>query len=149
MTSSARSCEWIFTRAPAEPWNVPPGTVWRSGQGALAMNIAPLRWLVLGDPTAWRESALAAGAVEFDTGGRWQVLEWARDSVALRAAVDVDSVLERRGCLAITLFDTPAILAAHDSAGRVLLCVPASYSASFLEHAGDIESRATVRLRAV
>ena len=139
MISPIRCCEWVFTRAASSPWDVPPGTVWHSEQGAMAMNIAPLRWLVLGDPTVWRDSALSAGAVEFDTSGRWHVQELARDSTALRAAVDVDRALERRACLATTVFDTPVILAVHDSPGRVLLCIPASYSASFLEYVSAIE----------
>jgi hypothetical protein len=143
MISPIRCCEWIFTRAAPAPWNVPPGTVWHSEQGAMAMNIAPLRWLVLGDPTAWRDSALSAGAVEFDTSGRWQVQELARDSAALRAAVDVDRALERRACLATTVFDTPVILAGHGSPDLLLVCVPSSYAASFMDHVVAIDSRVT------
>lgn len=142
MTSSARCCEWVFTRDAPAPWNVPPGTVWHADSGAMAMNMAPLRWLVLGDPKAWRESALSAGALEFDLSGRWHVTVLERNSAALRAAVDV-GILKQRGCLAITLFDTPAILARHDSPDQVLLCIPTSYSASFLEHIRAIDARAT------
>jgi len=141
LDAAARSCEWVFSHAAPAPWDTPAGAVLRSAGGSLALNIAPRRWLALGAPETWREAALAAGAVEFDTCGRWRVYEFARDSAALRAALDAPAALARRDCLAMTWFDTPAIIATHAAPDLFLVCVPASYADSFLQQALSIEDR--------
>lgn len=139
MSSSTPSREWVFIGPPPAPFDAAPGTVLREA-GARALHIAPRRWLLLGEAPALGERARAAHALEFDTQGRWALIELARDSAALRAALDVEHALAARECLSMYLFDTPAHLCEHEQAGRVWVCVPASYAAGFLRQVQAIES---------
>ncbi len=138
--ASILSREWVFIAAPPAPFDAPSGAVLREAD-ARALNIAPRRWLLLGEAPRLREQALGGGALEFETHGRWRVIDLARDSPALRAALDVEAALANRGCLSMTLFDTPAHLYAHEQPQRVRVCVPASFADGFLRQVRAIEAR--------
>lgn len=140
MSSSTPSREWLFIGPPSAPFDAAPGTVLREA-GARALNIAPRRWLLLGEAPELCERARAARALEFDTSGRWQLIELARDSAALRAALDIEYALATRECLSMSLFDTPAHLCAHERVGWVWVCVPTSYAAGFMQQVRAIEAR--------
>jgi hypothetical protein len=99
------------------------------------LRISVDRWLWL-DPVGEILAELTSpGLIVVDVDGKWVVYD-AEAVVAhrvLTSAVDVDEVLASRGHAAVTLFDCPAVVARGD-AGRWLVCVHASYAASF-EHA--------------
>ena len=123
--------ECVFTSSSGGDWQGAPGRILRGPDGALALNFAPARWLLLSRHDHWTAPASAAGALLFDATGKWRLLQLPGSATALRAAVDLDSVLEVRDCAAAVLFDTPVIMA-RNGADALLVCVPASYAESFV-----------------
>jgi len=94
--------------------------------------IAPGRWLWLNadaDETAGR---LGASACVVDVEGKWTVFTCGgpRARRALATAVDIDRVLQVRGCASLTLFDCPVVLARTEP-DRFIVCVQSSYATSF------------------
>jgi hypothetical protein len=126
-----RSAECVFTSPPRGAWQGKPGRALRGPEGALALNIAPARWLLLSDHDNWQEEAIAAGALLFDTTGQWVAMEIDRAHPAVLAAVDIDSCLVQRECAAVSLLDAPALIASTVAQDRLLICIPASYADSF------------------
>jgi len=100
--------------------------------GIEALPTAPRRWLWLNADADARAAVVASDAIVVDVDGKWTVFSCAGPSArrALAAAVDVDTVLEPRGCAALMLFDCPAVLARQGQDGFVA-CVHTSYAASF------------------
>lgn len=121
--------ECMFPAAPGADWQGAPGRSIRGPGGAWALNPAPSRWLLLAADDRWLAQARWAGALLFDTSGKWRVLQLLESHSALRAAVNVESILRDRDCAATLMFDTPVVMARADVDGMLLLCVPASYSA--------------------
>lgn len=128
--------ECVFPSSAAGEWQGTPGRVLRRAGGTLALNFAPARWLLIGPADSWSAEVSAAGALVFETAGKWQLLEVAAAHAAVHAALDLHSTLEGRECAAAVMFDTPVVLARGAAADRLLVCVPASYAASF---AGSVE----------
>jgi sarcosine oxidase gamma subunit len=116
---------------PGGDWQGAPGRVLHGPGGALALNFAPARWLLLAPGDHWTAPAISAGALLFDTSGKSRLLQLPASHSALRAAVDVELVLEGRECAAVVLFDTPVVIA-RNGVDTLLLCVPASYADSFV-----------------
>jgi hypothetical protein len=116
---------------PGADWQGAPGRVLRGPDGALALNFAPARWLLLAPDDHWTARAISAGALLFDTAGKLRLLQVPASHWAIRAAVDVETILEARECAAAVLFDTPVVIA-RNGADTLLLCVPASYADSFV-----------------
>jgi len=123
--------ECVFPSPPTGDWHGAPGRVLRGPDGAAALNFAPGRWLLLTNADHWSATATAAGALLFDTDGKWRVLRLPRAHRALHAALDLDSTLEHRDCAAASMFDTPVVIARASEPDLLLLCIPASYAASF------------------
>jgi hypothetical protein len=105
--------------------------------------IEPRRWLWLG-----LEVGGAARAVDFDASnidgvhavdvdGKWAAFtcEGAAARRTLSSVVDLDRVLEPRGCATLKLFDCPAVLLSGGG-DRYLVCVQSSY-APYFERAFD------------
>jgi hypothetical protein len=123
--------ECVFPSPASGDWQGAPGRVLRAADGALALNFAPSRWLLIGQAEAWRTAVLTAGALVFDTGGKWRLLEIPGAHAAIHTALDVQSTLEGRECAAAVMFDTPVVIARAAARDMLLLGVPASYAASF------------------
>ena len=121
----------------AVSWPTAPGGVRRDAlQRPELLHFAPDRWLAL-DPaaevTALLGVAVDAGAgVLVDVTGKWEEWVIAGPGAArlLASAIAVESVLERRGCAAVTLFDCPAVLARQNE--DFVLWVQSSYAADFI-----------------
>ena len=77
--------------------------------------------------------ATAAGALLFDTDGKWRLLQIPSAHRAVHAALDLESTLEERECAAVMMFDTPALIARSPEPDMLLVCVPGSYAASFAD----------------
>jgi hypothetical protein len=104
----------------------------RLPQSAEYLHLAGDRWLWL-DPAAERLAEFAnGGLVIVDVDGKWAVYDAGADVARriLNAAVDLDEILDGRDCAAVTLFDCPAVVA-RPVADRIVVCVHASYAASF------------------
>lgn len=127
-----RSKECVFPSPPAGCWQGEPGRVLRGPNGALALNFAPARWLLLATGDHWDATATAAGALLFDTDSKWHLLELPSAHAAIHSALDLQSTLEGRECAASVMFDTPVVIARDAANTGLLVCVPASYVASFL-----------------
>jgi sarcosine oxidase gamma subunit len=97
------------------------------------MNFAPARWLLIGPADSWSADVSAAGALIFDTAGKWQLLEVTGPHAAVPAALDLHSTLEGRECAAAVMFDTPVVIARGAASDQLLVCVPASFAASFAD----------------
>ena len=94
--------------------------------------IAPGRWLWLDPDPEEANAAAATGAYVVDVAGKWTAFTCGGTHArrALSTVIDVDSVLEARGCAAVALFDCPAVLARAGDDGFIV-CVQSSYAASF------------------
>jgi hypothetical protein len=125
--------ECVFPSPAAGEWQGAPGRVQRRTGGALALNFAPARWLLIGPADSWSAELSAAGALVFETVGKWQLMEVAAAHTAVHAALDLHSTLEGRECAAAVMFDTPVVLARGAAADQLLVCVPASYAVSFAD----------------
>jgi sarcosine oxidase gamma subunit len=107
-----------------------PGSV--SSIGQMPLPIAPRRWLWLNADAHETAARLGANACTVDVEGKWTAFTCGgpRARRAFAAAVDVDRVLQARGCASLTLFDCPVVLARTDERG-FLVCVQSSYATSF------------------
>jgi len=94
--------------------------------------IAPGRWLWLNADADETAGKLGASACVVDVEGKWTVFTCGgpRARRALASAVDIDRVLQPRGCASLTLFDCPVVLVRTESDGFIV-CVQSSYAANF------------------
>jgi sarcosine oxidase gamma subunit len=103
----------------------------------MLLHFAPRRWLV---PAP--DAALLAGLNDLagrglgtlvDVEGKWHKIHAAGPGAAqaIASTISVKAVLGDRGCAAVTLFDSPAVLARHEAAFD--LWVAASYLDHFLD----------------
>ena len=127
-------------------WPTAPGAVRHDVAGRpVLLHFAPARWLApapQADVTALLEMAIRAGAgAVVDVAGKWQVLELLGPGATrlLASTVDVEAVLERRECAAVTLFDCPAVLARLPDG--FVVWVKASYAADFVAAVERLRSR--------
>jgi hypothetical protein len=112
--------------------------------------IEPRRWLWLGldlgdaargvDYDASRSDGVHA----VDVDGKWAAFtcEGAAARRSLSSVIDIDRVLEPRGCATLTLFDCPAVLLSGGG-DRYLICVYSSYASHF-ERAFDAAGAAVM-----
>jgi heterotetrameric sarcosine oxidase gamma subunit len=128
-------------------WPAAPGAVRHDEAGRpVLLHFAPARWLVPApypDIAALVEAASQADAgVVVDVDGKWQALELLGPGAArlLSSTVDVDALLEGRGCVATTLFDCPAVLARLPDGFAIW--VRSSYAADFVAVVEGLRSRA-------
>jgi len=132
---------WPLSGFDTAAWPCAPGGGWRDADGRLCMlQFAPGRWL-LPAPSATSEALLDAAAragqgAKIDVSGKWEHLTIAGPGAArlLACAIEIESVLERRECAALRLFDCPAIVARRDDGYE--LWVQSSYAGDFLGTAG-------------
>jgi sarcosine oxidase gamma subunit len=99
-------------------WPCGPGEVLRDedAPSPVLLHFAPARWLV--DRSSARTSSMLASAVatgagaSIDVEGKWRALRLAgMDATrALASTIDIEALLHGRGCVAVTLFDCPAIV---------------------------------------
>ena len=117
-------------------WPCVPGEVREDEAGMpVLLYFAPARWLVAGDTPVG--TGLLAAAVESQSGvavdvqGKWteMILSGAEATRALASTVDIEALLDERGCVAITAFDCPAIIARATSGYRIW--VGTSHAADF------------------
>jgi heterotetrameric sarcosine oxidase gamma subunit len=132
-----RTVEVVLVRMPMLPlWTLRPGGTQRDAQGRLAiLRIAPDRYL-LPEPD---ESviALAKEAVDakfcamIEVSGKWQCfrLVGARGRQVLAVSVNVEALLEDRGCASTTIFDCPAVVAQEGAGFRIWIA--RSFATSF------------------
>ena len=94
--------------------------------------IAPGRWLWLNADADETAGKLGASACVVDVEGKWTVFTCGgpRARRALATAVDIDRVLQPRGCASLSLFDCPVVLVRTEPDGFVV-CVHSSYATSF------------------
>ena len=110
--------------------------------------LEPRRWLwlrlELGDAThtADYDASGIDGVHAVDVDGKWAAFtcEGAAARRTLSSIVDIDRVLEPRGCATLMLFDCPAVLLSGGG-DRYLVCVHSSYAPHF-ERAFDAASNA-------
>ena len=100
--------------------------------GHRPLAIAPGRWLWLDADVVETAAALGPHASVADVEGKWTAFTCGgpRARRAFAAAVDVDRVLQARGCASLTLFDCPVVLARTDQEAFIV-CVQSSYATSF------------------
>jgi heterotetrameric sarcosine oxidase gamma subunit len=135
-------CFEFTTHAAPEPLGdalpVQPGQVLRGGGGRpVLLHFAPRRWLVPAPDAALaaRLNELAArglGAL-VDVEGKWRSVraEGPAAAQAIASTISVDAILRDRECAAVSLFDSPTILARRG--GAFDLWVAASYLDHFIE----------------
>jgi hypothetical protein len=131
--------EFVSHGAPdGEALPVNPGQVLRDDTGRpLLLHFAPRRWLVPAPDAALvaRLSGLAAQGrgTLVDVEGKWRRLRPAGAGAvpAIASTISVESVLRDRECAAVSLFDSPVILARKD--GAFDLWVAASYVGHFVD----------------
>jgi sarcosine oxidase gamma subunit len=142
-----RVLEFAAYRWP-EPQHAKPG--WPSAPGALArdsddsaslLHFAPGRVLAP-DPSASTEALLDAAASQgvgtrIDVTGKWERYNVRGPGAArlLACAIELETVLHNRDCVAVTIFDCPAIVAR--SRDGFDLWALASYAGDFLATAGN------------
>ena len=107
-------------------WPFVPGEVREDAGGMpVLLHFAPARWLVIAHTPL--VTTLLASAVESQSGavtdveGKWteMILAGADATRALASTVDIVARLEERGCVAITAFDCPAIIARATGGYRI------------------------------
>jgi len=104
-----------------------PGAVGRDASGGLlSLHFAPGRWLLFGTTAKVAAEAADLPGTAVDVTGKWQALRVSGPGAqgAIAAALDLDAALAGRDCAAVTLFDSPAIVARD--AGAMLAWVQAS-----------------------
>jgi hypothetical protein len=132
----ARCVELVFAPAHGAPWPAPwqaaPGTVVHLDAGGLALHFAPARWLLIDAVERSLQAAEDAAALVFDVAGKWRLcrLSAALGTRVLPAALDLAGILAGHDCAAVTLFDTPAIVARLAAREEYLVCAHSSYAAS-------------------
>lgn len=118
-------------------WPIAPGAVTRDGdEGACLLQFAPGRMLAP-DPSAATEALLDAAAstgagTRIDVTGKWEryIIRGPGAARLLACTVELNAVLDKRDCAAVTLFDCPAIVAKCGDGFD--LWVQSSYARDFL-----------------
>jgi heterotetrameric sarcosine oxidase gamma subunit len=121
----------------AGPFPTAPGAVTRDGLGSCELlHIAPGHWLVpepSPEVAACLHAAASAGAgVQIGVDGKWQAVRFSGPAAqrVLARTVALDTILAGRDCAALTLFDSPSIIARSDAAFDIW--VQSSYAAEFM-----------------
>jgi hypothetical protein len=98
------------------------------GPDGEALRIAADRWLIIGSPPAVASSAFAITEVT----GKWRELRLTDPAAKklLANCVDVDELLEPRGCARTALFDCPAVL--RKSTDGYSIWIERSYLQAFI-----------------
>lgn len=108
----------VASMTDAPEWSMPPGSLHYGPDGRVALlHFAPGRWLAPAPDTSllnrMQRQAAAGRLALFDVNSKWQVVTLP-GSVATRllsAGINLEQTLGDRDCAALTLFDTPCILA--------------------------------------
>jgi len=121
----------------APDWPLEPGAVRRDAQQQPALlHFAPCRWLAPAPGPELRrllEGAASTGAGSLiDASGKWVPVDIAGPGAArlLACTIDIEAVLSKRDCAAVTLFDCPTVVARTAQGFR--LWVQASYATHLL-----------------
>ena len=118
-------------------WPTAPGAMRRdAAQQPALLHFAPARWLAPDPAPAMRTlldaAASAGGGTVIDVSGKWEALSIVGPGASrlLACAIDIEAVLEGRDCVAVVLFDCPAIVAR--AVDGFAVWVQASYAADFM-----------------
>ncbi len=137
VTDDARATGTFMERTFMEAWPLKPGGVsWDADGRAALLHVAPTRWLAP-DPSPEIQALIDVASnaklgAAVDVSGKWQgfALYGAGASRAFAASIDIGAVLTGRECAALTLFDSPAIIARRPDG--YFLWVHASFSADLI-----------------
>jgi hypothetical protein len=128
---------WPQSGSTSADWPMNPGSVQRDSlDRAILLHFAPGRVLAP-DPSAATEAVLDAATTQgagtrIDATGKWAHYVIAGPDAArlLACTIELGSVLDKRECAAVTLFDCPAVIARTHTGFELWL--QSSYGADFL-----------------